>query len=161
MVSKASEDLPEPERPVMTTSLSRGMSTSMFLRLWTRAPRTAIQSCAIGPGVSAKSKTAILSPTCAIRASVGTRPAELPLPRQRQSTPVELTLAVTVEHVDQDSDDEPDAEPLPSVCRQPLHRIDARRCPGERDAPDEGHPEWPRALGFLVPQHQHADADDG
>ena len=27
----------------------RGMSTSMFLRLWTRAPRTAIQSCAIEP----------------------------------------------------------------------------------------------------------------
>src|SRR4051812_848193 len=42
MVSKASDDLPEPERPVMTTSLSRGMSTSTFLRLCTRAPRTAI-----------------------------------------------------------------------------------------------------------------------
>ena len=36
--------LARPDRPVMTTSLSRGMSTSMFLRLWTRAPRTAIQS---------------------------------------------------------------------------------------------------------------------
>ena len=34
----------------MTTSRSRGRSTSIFLRLWTRAPRTAIQSCAIeGP----------------------------------------------------------------------------------------------------------------
>src|SRR5258708_1076787 len=31
----------------MTTSLWRGMSTSMFLRLWTRTPRTAIQSCAM------------------------------------------------------------------------------------------------------------------
>ena len=31
----------------MTTSLWRGMSTSMFLRLWTRAPRTAIQSWAM------------------------------------------------------------------------------------------------------------------
>lgn len=40
MVSKASEDLPEPERPVMTTSLSRGMSRSMPLRLCSRAPRT-------------------------------------------------------------------------------------------------------------------------
>src|SRR5215470_4018155 len=39
MVSKASEDLPEPERPVNTTSLSRGISTSMFLRLCSRAPR--------------------------------------------------------------------------------------------------------------------------
>src|SRR3970040_209393 len=40
MVSKASELLPEPERPVITTSLSRGMVTSMFLRLCSRAPRT-------------------------------------------------------------------------------------------------------------------------
>src|SRR5262249_9958502 len=42
MVSKASEDLPEPERPVNTTSLSRGISTSMFLRLCSRAPRIVI-----------------------------------------------------------------------------------------------------------------------
>src|SRR5688572_4270181 len=47
MVSKASEDLPDPDSPVITTRRSRGMSTSIFLRLWTRAPRTAIQSCAI------------------------------------------------------------------------------------------------------------------
>src|SRR5664279_5265386 len=39
MVSKASEDLPEPDRPVKTTSWSRGMATSMFLRLCSRAPR--------------------------------------------------------------------------------------------------------------------------
>jgi hypothetical protein len=39
MVSKAKEDLPEPERPVITTSLSRGMSKSIFLRLCSRAPR--------------------------------------------------------------------------------------------------------------------------
>src|SRR5688500_12469568 len=44
MVSNASDDLPEPDRPVTTTSRSRGRSTSMFFRLWTRAPRTAIQS---------------------------------------------------------------------------------------------------------------------
>src|SRR5215468_4865359 len=42
MVSKASEDLPEPERPVNTTSLSRGISTSTFLRLCSRAPRIVI-----------------------------------------------------------------------------------------------------------------------
>src|SRR5215475_7074322 len=42
MVSKASEDLPEPERPVNTTSWSRGMSRSTFLRLCSRAPRIAI-----------------------------------------------------------------------------------------------------------------------
>src|SRR5215470_15433126 len=44
MVSKASEDLPDPESPVITTSLSRGISTSMFFRLCSRAPRTLIWS---------------------------------------------------------------------------------------------------------------------
>src|SRR5215467_6215532 len=38
MVSKARDDFPDPLRPVMTTSLSRGISTSMFLRLCSRAP---------------------------------------------------------------------------------------------------------------------------
>src|SRR5579859_1387005 len=42
MVSKASEDLPEPLRPVMTVRLLRGISTSMFLRLCWRAPCTVI-----------------------------------------------------------------------------------------------------------------------
>ena len=42
MVSKASEDLPEPESPVNTTSWSRGISRSTFLRLCSRAPRIAI-----------------------------------------------------------------------------------------------------------------------
>src|SRR6476620_1754393 len=42
MVSKASEDLPEPDRPVNTASLSRGISTSMFFRLCSRAPRIVI-----------------------------------------------------------------------------------------------------------------------
>src|ERR1700742_198018 len=42
MVSNASEDLPEPDSPVNTTSLSRGISTSTFLRLCSRAPRMRI-----------------------------------------------------------------------------------------------------------------------
>src|SRR3982074_1298982 len=42
MVSKARLDLPEPERPVTTMSLSRGISTEMFFRLCTRAPCTAM-----------------------------------------------------------------------------------------------------------------------
>src|SRR6516162_6179394 len=46
MVSKAREDLPEPETPVTTVSALCGMSKSMFLRLWTRAPRTMIDSLA-------------------------------------------------------------------------------------------------------------------
>src|SRR5688500_8776576 len=40
MVSKASDDLPAPDRPVITVSVSRGMSTARFLRLCSRAPRT-------------------------------------------------------------------------------------------------------------------------
>src|ERR1700712_89353 len=39
MVSKARLDLPEPDRPVSTVSVSRGISTSTFLRLCSRAPR--------------------------------------------------------------------------------------------------------------------------
>src|SRR5260370_27587212 len=42
MVSKARLDLPEPDSPVTTMSLSRGISSEMFLRLWTRAPCTAM-----------------------------------------------------------------------------------------------------------------------
>src|SRR3954471_1231768 len=47
MVSNASELFPEPERPVSTTNLSRGISTSMFLRLCSRAPLIRIFSIGI------------------------------------------------------------------------------------------------------------------
>src|SRR5207253_10298506 len=47
MVSKASEDLPDHERPVKTTSLSRGMERVTFLRLCSRAPRMVIWSVGI------------------------------------------------------------------------------------------------------------------
>src|SRR5271154_1067578 len=40
MVSKASEDLPEPDRPVITVRVLRGISTLIFFRLCCRAPRT-------------------------------------------------------------------------------------------------------------------------
>jgi hypothetical protein len=39
MVSKAREDFPEPDNPVITTSLLRGISMEMFLRLCCLAPR--------------------------------------------------------------------------------------------------------------------------
>src|SRR5450755_3338765 len=42
MVSNASDDLPEPDSPVNTTSRSRGISRSTFLRLCSRAPRIVI-----------------------------------------------------------------------------------------------------------------------
>src|SRR5436309_7550624 len=38
-VSKARVDLPDPDKPVTTTSWSRGMSIERFLRLCSRAPR--------------------------------------------------------------------------------------------------------------------------
>src|SRR5450759_1928271 len=44
MVSKASELFPEPLRPVITVSLLRGISTSMFFRLCWRAPCTVMRS---------------------------------------------------------------------------------------------------------------------
>src|SRR5215218_3577323 len=47
MVSKASEDLPLPERPVTTTMTSRGNATVMFFRLCSRAPWTTIWLSAI------------------------------------------------------------------------------------------------------------------
>lgn len=40
MVSKAKDDLPEPDRPVKTMSELRGSSMETFLRLCSRAPRT-------------------------------------------------------------------------------------------------------------------------
>src|SRR3954470_10021132 len=40
MVSKARLDLPLPLSPVITVSVSRGISTSISLRLCSRAPRT-------------------------------------------------------------------------------------------------------------------------
>src|SRR6267143_538454 len=47
MVSMASEDFPEPESPVKTTSLSRGIDRVTFLRLCSRAPRIVIWSVGI------------------------------------------------------------------------------------------------------------------
>src|SRR5262245_42643413 len=47
MVSKARDDFPDPDRPVKTTSLSRGMDRVTFLRLCSRAPRIVIWSVGI------------------------------------------------------------------------------------------------------------------
>src|SRR5271163_2557228 len=48
MVSKAREDLPEPDRPVKTISLSRGRSSETSRRLCSRAPRTTRRSAIRG-----------------------------------------------------------------------------------------------------------------
>src|SRR3990172_11924440 len=47
MVSKAREDFPDPETPVMTTSFPRGISISIDLRLCSRAPRMMMASVPI------------------------------------------------------------------------------------------------------------------
>src|SRR5215510_9711399 len=48
MVSKASEDLPEPETPVTTVTRSWGMARDTFFRLFCRAPSTrSLGGCAI------------------------------------------------------------------------------------------------------------------
>src|SRR5712691_4375234 len=47
MVSKARDDLPEPERPVNTISRSRGIDRVTFFRLCSRAPRIVIWSVGI------------------------------------------------------------------------------------------------------------------
>ena len=44
MVSKAREDLPEPDRPVMTTNRFLGISKEIFFRLWTLAPLILMKS---------------------------------------------------------------------------------------------------------------------
>ena len=46
-MSKASDDFPLPLSPVITVSELRGMLTSMFFRLCTRAPVTSICSVSI------------------------------------------------------------------------------------------------------------------
>jgi len=51
MVSNASDDLPDPETPVMTTNLLRGTTTSMFLRLCSRAPRMMMDSMVVVAGL--------------------------------------------------------------------------------------------------------------
>src|SRR4051812_24392747 len=47
MVSKAREDLPEPDSPVITVSRLRGISRLTFLRLCCRAPRIVMRFIAI------------------------------------------------------------------------------------------------------------------
>src|SRR6185503_2526452 len=49
MVSKARVDLPDPDRPVITTSLFFGISTLMSFRLCCLAPLTIILSCIMKP----------------------------------------------------------------------------------------------------------------
>src|SRR5699024_23066 len=47
IVSKASDDLPDPDKPVITISLSLGISISTSFKLWARAPLTTMDGCFI------------------------------------------------------------------------------------------------------------------
>src|ERR1051326_2714888 len=55
MVSKASEDFPDPLSPVITVKVFRGISTSIFFRLCCRAPctvmRSSIEYAQVSPGL--------------------------------------------------------------------------------------------------------------
>src|SRR6266851_4600710 len=62
MVSKASEDFPDPETPVTTVSALCGISKSMFLRLWTRAPRTTILSLGFKSDMKYSPGNALVAP---------------------------------------------------------------------------------------------------
>src|SRR5688572_18727288 len=117
MVSKASEDLPDPDSPVITTSWSRGRSTSMFLRLCTRAPRTEIQSWPIPDccEFSGKPKPTFYTSDAGVPGVRGSkargwRPSDL---RAAQAG-----LPVAVRKVDDDADSEPEGEPLPGLARE-------------------------------------------
>ena len=70
-MSKAREDLPEPDNPVITVNLSRGMSTSIFLRLWVRAPRTEIvdEDLLNSPVIPLVSSTSYSRLTCIVYGS--------------------------------------------------------------------------------------------
>src|SRR5216110_3317224 len=62
MVSKARLDLPEPDRPVTTISLSLGSSRETFLRLCTRAPCTAMVVRAVAGAVRSRERLAGTAP---------------------------------------------------------------------------------------------------
>src|SRR5271154_2069430 len=68
MVSKASEDLPEPETPETTVSLPWVRSQSMFFRLWVRAPRMVIRSFNVSTG---KLAVNLLGRRCNLRLKTG------------------------------------------------------------------------------------------
>src|ERR1700683_3789328 len=68
MVSKASEDLPEPETPETTVSLPWVRSQSMFFRLWVRAPRIVIRSFNVS---TSKFAVNLLGRRCHLRLETG------------------------------------------------------------------------------------------
>src|SRR6185312_13361849 len=92
MVSKASDDLPEPETPVTTVSALWGISTSMFFRLWVRAPRTTMLPLPSGVAMGAGSPLFSIT-----EVAIGTNPCAGPLDGSAQ--PGNLSIIRGVQQV--------------------------------------------------------------
>src|ERR1019366_1676873 len=101
MVSNASDDLPDPDTPVITVNFSWGMESEMFLRLWTRAPWILIKSSTgiliirlrqCEPGELSVQRSDAENPeTSAEKSNIGRKQRDSPLPRgARVSTTVIL-----------------------------------------------------------------------
>lgn len=56
MVSKARDDLPEPDTPVITVNWLCGSDSEISLRLWTRAPRIRMYSCKLNFSIAVRAK---------------------------------------------------------------------------------------------------------
>src|SRR5438552_4850090 len=84
MVSNASEDFPDPETPVTTVRALWGISKSMFLRLWTRAPRTTMLSLEIKSDINVASDALVRGRLAALASEA------VSATRGRQTTPGEL-----------------------------------------------------------------------
>src|SRR6266550_457253 len=90
MVSKARLDFPEPDSPVITISRSRGMSTLMFFRLCSRAPRTVILSEGIEAIVSDRYERLFSFGWCSRKSSL---PNQSGVARNHQGVPASLDEA--------------------------------------------------------------------
>ena len=67
-------------------------------------------------------------------------------------------MSEAVEHVDQKTDDQPDAEALPGVARKPEHHVDTGERAGDRDDRQPLHAERTHTIRIRPAEDQHADA---
>ena len=144
MVSNARLDLPEPESPVITTSLSRGISTSTFLRLCSRAPRMTID------------ESDMCSPVLCFAASDSSA---------RQRTPVRVVRASRFVQALFDAASARDPAPMRQLCRVKLShgrtmRISCRNHPASVHYPSERHGEKRRRSVSAV-RHVHDGYNTG
>src|SRR6185436_8268780 len=131
----------------------------MFFRLWTRAPRTATQSCAI----TAEIFRASPNKYCTTKGR--RRPGEIALglrnqglgigPRLRATgkglrSPAQPAVLIPVDEIQQEPEHQPVAEALPRLVRQPFHDEDAAGGRENRHRPHERHLERTRTIGLLV-----------